>query len=54
MDSNEIHQFGDRLYLRGEDGVRIGVGDVTDGDFSEIMYITAGGNVGIGTGYQKL
>ena len=37
MDSNEIHQFGHSLHLRGEGGVKIGVGDGTDGDFFDVM-----------------
>ena len=49
IDSNEIHQFGHSLYLRGENGVRIGVGDNADGDYSEVMHFTPAGNVGIGT-----
>ena len=55
MDSNEIHQFGHLLYLKGEEGVKIAVGDNADGDYSEVMHFTVlARSIGTDAPEQKL
>ena len=49
MDSNEIYQFNDYLYLAGERGLRLNVGDNADGDRRDVVAITAAGKMGVGT-----
>lgn len=49
FDGNEIQQFGDTLFLRGENGINLSTGDNADGDSVTPVAITRTGRIGFGT-----
>ncbi len=49
FDGNEIQQFGDTLFLRGENGINFAIGDGADGNSSTPMVLNSNGRLGVGT-----
>ena len=49
IDGNEIQQFGDALFLRGENGINFAIGDAADGNSTTPMVLNSNGRLGVGT-----
>ncbi len=49
IDGNEIQQFGDTLFLRGENGINFAIGDGADGNSTTPMLLNSNGRLGVGT-----